>query len=315
MAYANKKIEIPEAILSNTKFIEFKSKFINKNPGIKIQCGNNYIMLKGGKKHIIQFTNYIDTFYEDTSIYNIKLKNKKRFKPLNDEQTELIDLISNNDITFVSGSAGTGKTMVTVILAAYMLKKKKIEKLIITRPAVEAGGEKIGHLPGDVKDKMLPYLMPIYDYLEMMFSKEEITTMEGDGRIEIIPLAFMRGRSLTNSMIIVDEAQNTTFEQIKMISTRIGFNSKIVFCGDVSQNDMKYNQDSGLEISTKLFSHINGIGILKFSNENIVRHPIIKEIIKACEDMENEKRRSNKVLITEKKEKKLVNSEIGVVLV
>lgn len=302
MAYAHETIEVEPNILSSEKFIAFKREFTTEHPDCGVECGTNIIDVKGKKRDVQKMKDYINNFYLDPSKFDIKLLNGKKFKPLNDEQSELINLITNKEITFVSGSAGTGKTMVSVILAAYMLKKRKIDKIVLTRPAVEADGEKIGFLPGNIKEKLLPYLMPLYDYLEMVFTKEEIERMEEEGKIEIIPLAFMRGRSLSNTIILVDEAQNASYDQFKMITTRIGFNSKVVFCGDITQNDL-CKKESGLAICTRIFKEMDEIGILEFSNDAIVRNPIIKKIVDICDRYENSlKKPKRKMQINEERD-------------
>ncbi len=280
------RLVIDENILKDEKFLAFKRSFTMEHQNVSVECNTDGVTLKGPKRYINIFKDFVNNFYLDPSKFNIKLRNGNKFEPMNKEQRDMIGVINDNDISFITGSAGTGKSLVATVIAAYLLKIRKIDKIILTRPAVEAGGEKIGFLPGDIKEKLLPYLMPLYDYLELMFTKEEITTLEADGKIEIIPLAFMRGRSLPNSVIIVDEAQNTTYDQIKMIITRIGINTKLIFTGDIYQNDMKF--ESGLSISKRLFDGVDGIGTLEFSDENIVRHPIIKKILERCDDYESE---------------------------
>lgn len=299
MAYAHETIEVNPIILSADKFIEFKREFCSENPTCILNCGNNTIDIKGKKKQVQKFKDYLNNYYLDPTKIDIKLRSGKKFRALNDEQKELMKLITEKEITFVSGSAGTGKTMVSVILTAYMLKKRKIDKIVLTRPAVEADGEKLGHLPGTIKDKMLPYLMPLYDYLEMVFTKEEIEAMELAGKIEIIPLSFMRGRSLSNTVILVDEAQNASYEQFKMITTRIGHNSKIIFSGDITQNDLS-RKESGLAIYTDLFRDHDQFGVLEFTNDAIVRNPIIKHIIAKCDAYEDSLKKRRKPRKTKK---------------
>ncbi len=185
-----------------------------------------------------------------------------------------------NEIIISAGPAGTGKTFLAVAVGLTMLLEKKIERIILSRPAVEAG-ERLGFLPGDMKEKVDPYLRPLYDSLYDLFHFEKIQRMIEIGDIEIAPLAFMRGRTLKNSFAILDEAQNATDTQIKMFLTRIGENSKIVVNGDPTQIDLPNKKMSGLERSKKILSHLNEIAVIDFDHSDVVRHPLVSKIVKA----------------------------------
>lgn len=202
-------------------------------------------------------------------------------------QTELVNTIRTNDLVFAIGPAGTGKTYVAVAMAVAALKNKKVSKIIISRPAVEAG-ESLGFLPGDMTEKVDPYLRPIYDALEEMIPSEKLNYYKENNIIEIAPLAFMRGRTLKNAFILLDEAQNTTTKQIKMFMTRLGEKSKMVITGDTSQTDLPYKQKSGLAEATSILFGIKGIGIIKLEQDDVMRHRIVKRIISAYDKFENQ---------------------------
>ena len=196
------------------------------------------------------------------------------------KQSEYIKALTNNDITVALGPAGTGKSFLAVSVAMTMLFEKKVEKVILSRPAVEAG-EKLGFLPGDMKEKVDPYLRPLYDALYDLFGFEKINKKIESGEIEIAPLAFMRGRTLKNSFAILDEAQNATLTQIKMFLTRIGENSKIVVNGDPSQIDLINKSQSGLVKTKKILDKVKEIKMIEFDHKDVVRHPLVTKIIKA----------------------------------
>ncbi len=202
--------------------------------------------------------------------------------PKTPNQKIYIDAIRNNDIVFGIGPAGTGKTYLAVAMAVSALANEKVRSIILTRPAVEAG-EKLGFLPGDLAQKVDPYLRPLNDALIDMLGPEKAFDMIDQGAIEIAPLAFMRGRTLGNAFIILDEAQNTTREQMKMFLTRIGFDSQAVITGDITQVDLPAHQHSGLVQAENLLQDINGIGFCHFSKEDVVRHPLVQKIIHAYE--------------------------------
>ncbi len=197
-------------------------------------------------------------------------------------QKRMVNLADKNDIIFAIGPAGTGKTYTAVALAVRALKNKAIKKIILTRPAVEAG-ESLGFLPGDLKEKIDPYLRPLYDALDDMIPPEKLSYYMANRIIEIAPLAYMRGRTLDNSFIILDEAQNATDLQIKMFLTRIGASAKAIITGDLTQIDLPKNQKSGLEKATRILRNIDGIGYLELDEEDVVRHRLVKAIIRAYE--------------------------------
>ena len=195
-------------------------------------------------------------------------------------QTEYFNLMRESEVVFGLGPAGTGKTYMAVAMAVDYLKSKKVEKLILSRPAVEAG-ERLGFLPGDMKEKVDPYLRPLYDALYDMMPADKVERMLGNGEIEIAPLAFMRGRTLSNAFVIIDEAQNTTSVQMKMVLTRLGQDSRMVITGDLSQVDLPSNQLSGLADATARLRDIEGVGIYRLTGQDVVRHPVVARILKA----------------------------------
>ena len=201
-------------------------------------------------------------------------------KPKTLGQKAYINTIKNNIITLGIGPAGTGKTYLAVAMAVAAFKRKEVNRIILTRPAVEAG-ESLGFLPGDLQDKVDPYLRPLYDALFEMLGGENYNSYHEKGMIEVAPLAYMRGRTLDNSFIILDEAQNTTKEQMKMFLTRIGFNSKVVITGDVTQIDLPRGKQSGLKDAIRVLTEIEDIGIHYLNARDVVRHPLIQKIIKA----------------------------------
>ena len=205
---------------------------------------------------------------------------KKSIIPRSEKQKSYVRALRQSDIVISAGPAGTGKTFLAVAVGLTMLLEKKIERIILSRPAVEAG-ERLGFLPGDMKEKVDPYLRPLYDSLYDLFDFEKIQRMIEIGDIEIAPLAFMRGRTLKNSFAILDEAQNATDIQIKMFLTRIGENSKIVVNGDPSQIDLQNKSMSGLQKSKELLGHLNEISVIDFDHSDVVRHPLVSKIVKA----------------------------------
>jgi phosphate starvation-inducible PhoH-like protein len=217
---------------------------------------------------------------------NIPVSSKKRFIiPKTETQGRYIDAIKNYDIVIGIGPAGTGKTYLAMAMAMNAFLKKQISRIVLTRPAIEAG-EKLGFLPGDMYEKVSPYLRPLYDALFDMMEAEKVVKLVERGIIEIAPLAFMRGRTLNDSFIILDEAQNTTSEQMKMYLTRLGFNSKTVITGDITQVDLPAGKTSGLIEAEKILSDIEGIKFIYFSEKDVVRHKLVQEIVKAYERYE-----------------------------
>ena len=212
---------------------------------------------------------------------------KRSVIPRSQKQKDYVKALKESEIIISTGPAGTGKTYLAVAVALTMLLEKKIERIILSRPAVEAG-EKLGFLPGDMKDKVDPYLRPLYDSLYDLLDFEKIQKRIEIGDIEIAPLAFMRGRTLKNSFAILDEAQNATDIQIKMFLTRIGENSKIVVNGDPSQIDLSNRGNSGLNRSKKLIGHLNEISVVDFDHNDVVRHPLVSKIVRAYEEKKND---------------------------
>lgn len=197
-------------------------------------------------------------------------------------QQVLVDKYSNNDLLFAIGPAGSGKTYTAIALAVRALKNKEVKRIILTRPAVEAG-ERLGFLPGDMKEKLDPYLQPLYDALHDMIPPRKLIEYMEDGTVQIAPLAFMRGRTLDNAFVILDEAQNTTLSQMKMFLTRMGKNAKFIVTGDVTQIDLPRKEDSGLVKTLKILDDVKGIAIVLFDSRDIIRHKLVKYIVHAFE--------------------------------
>jgi len=200
-------------------------------------------------------------------------------------QRQYIDAIRKRDLTFGIGPAGTGKTYLAVVVAVQALLANQFEKIILTRPAVEAG-ERLGFLPGDLQQKVNPYLRPLYDAIYEFIDPEKVPNLMERGVIEVAPLAYMRGRTLNNAFVIVDEAQNTTPAQMKMVLTRLGFRSKMVITGDITQTDLPLNQPSGLTIALQILKNVEGIAFCEFSQKDVVRHPLVQRIVAAYEKHE-----------------------------
>ena len=215
----------------------------------------------------------------DSDKLSIKCK-KSTIKPSSKSQEKFIDAVLNNDLVFGVGAAGTGKTFLAVAMAAYYLEQGIIKKIFLARPAIEAG-EKLGFLPGDLAEKVNPYLQPVYDALNELVGSQYVTKLVEKNIIEIVPLAYMRGRTLNDAFIILDEAQNTTIAQMKMFLTRIGFRSKTVVTGDVSQVDLPKDTKSGLIDCLEFVDKIKGVKISNFDSSDVVRHRIVRDIINA----------------------------------
>ena len=215
-----------------------------------------------------------------------KTRAGKNIFPKTIGQKEFVDQMLDKDVVFAIGPAGTGKTFLSVAYATHLLKNNKIKRIILTRPAVEAG-ESLGFLPGDLKEKVDPYLRPLYDALNEMLVAEMTERYLENGIIEIAPLAYMRGRTLNDAFVILDEAQNSTSAQIKMFLTRLGFNSKMVINGDVTQIDLKDHKHSGLASAFNVQSKIDDLAFIKLTSKDVVRHPLVQKIIDAYESEEN----------------------------
>lgn len=299
-------ISLPDFLGVENKNIEVLKK---KFPKSKIISRGEEIKLKGSTRDLIKITEVLENLIQhyrkngkvteenvqsyiaeevshhlsDSAITPLVFGTKgNAIKPKTVNQKKLIDLVYANDLVFALGPAGTGKTYISVALAVRALKNKEVKKIIITRPAVEAG-ESLGFLPGDLKDKVDPYLRPIYDALDDMIPKEKLKYYMEHSIIEIAPLAYMRGRTLHKAFILLDEAQNTTPMQIKMFLTRMGPESKAIITGDTSQVDLPKHQSSGLVESINILKGIKGIGVIHLEGKDVVRHKLVKAIIDAYE--------------------------------
>ena len=215
----------------------------------------------------------------------------KPIKSRSNNQQMLVDAFNKNDMVFAVGPAGTGKTYLSIALAVKSLKAKEVKKIILSRPAVEAG-EKLGFLPGDMKEKIDPYLQPLYDSLEDMIPAVKLQDMVDKHIIQIAPLAFMRGRTLNDAIIILDEAQNTSTAQIRMFLTRLGMNSKMIITGDLTQIDLPYHQKSGLKEAVEILNDTEGIAIVKLSQKDIVRHKLVTKIVNAYDEHDKAKNKT-----------------------
>ena len=293
----NKNLKELEKITNTSLYSRGNSILIKSNPKKNeitknaIQFLANQFLNNGSieKKDIISSINkfMIEEKVKNQNISEIIKTPKKSVIPRSEKQKEYVRALRQSDIIISAGPAGTGKTFLAVAVGLTLLLDKKIERIILSRPAVEAG-ERLGFLPGDMKEKVDPYLRPLYDSLYDLFDYEKIQRMIEVGDIEIAPLAFMRGRTLKNSFAILDEAQNATDTQIKMFLTRIGENSKIVINGDPSQIDLPQKSMSGLNRSKKLLGHLNEISVVDFDHSDVVRHPLVSKIVKAYSDKEND---------------------------
>ena len=227
-----------------------------------------------------------DRLPDDVVVYSMS---GRPIKARTANQQKLIDAYKHNDMVFAVGPAGTGKTYLSIALAVKALKEKAAKKIILSRPAVEAG-EKLGFLPGDMRDKIDPYLQPLYDALEDMLPQVKLQDMMEKNIIQIAPLAFMRGRTLNDAVVILDEAQNTTPAQIRMFLTRMGWNTKMVITGDMTQIDLPHSQKSGLIEALHILNNVEGIGIVNLDRSDIVRHKLVTRIVNAYEQFDKEMR-------------------------
>lgn len=266
-----------KAIGEDTYIDEFEEKF-----NVLLDYFHTYNKLEEGiieqiiKDSNIQIDHKIDT-NSDIILYG---NNGKPVRAKSINQRKLVVEYNSNDLLFAYGPAGSGKTYTAIALAVNALKNREVRKIILTRPAVEAG-ERLGFLPGDLKDKLDPYLQPLYDALNDMIPKKKLAEFMEDGTVEIAPLAYMRGRTLSNAAVILDEAQNTTVNQLKMFLTRMGENSKFIVTGDITQIDLPANTKSGLIMGMRILKNIKGISFIEFDNRDIVRHKLVKSIVDA----------------------------------
>ncbi|HET7542962.1 MAG TPA: PhoH family protein [Polyangiaceae bacterium] len=231
---------------------------------------------------------------DETIIVNTR---RKPIRPKSPAQQQYVEAIRTHDLTFGIGPAGTGKTYLAMAMAAAALMQKRVKRIILARPAVEAG-EKLGFLPGDMAEKVNPYLRPLYDALNDMLEFERVEQLRERGQIEVAPLAFMRGRTLNDSFVILDEAQNATSEQMRMFLTRLGFGSKAVVTGDITQTDLPQGARSGLREARELLTSVSGISFCAFSDVDVVRHPLVQKIVVAYEQ------RDEKVRLEREREKR-----------
>ena len=293
-----KDIELVEFLgIKNSNIQEIESAF----PKTKIISRGNKISIKGNKdqlQEVVKIINSLISHLEKFGALNRKVveshikngfsnvdnepivfgSNGKRITAKTKNQKKIVKLHEKNDLIFVIGPAGTGKTYVSVALGVKALKEKTVKKIIITRPVVEAG-ENLGFLPGDLQDKIDPYLKPIYDALEDMIPVQKMKKFIDNKTIEIAPLAYMRGRTLKNAFILLDEAQNTTRSQLKMFLTRLGENSKMIVTGDISQVDLRKNQESGLIHAKEKLYDIEGVGFTLLDSSDVLRHRLVKKIL------------------------------------
>ena len=285
---------------------------LNDRLGVKATCRDGWIKLEGGESEVATATslfqslesaiktgvvirnrdfayalNTVATQGSDSldGLYTTTLQTSFRKAPVNPKtlgQKKYVEAIQKHDVTFGIGPAGTGKTFLAMTLAVMALKEEKVSRIILTRPAVEAG-EALGFLPGDLYEKLAPYLRPLHDALQDLLPMEEVQKLMDRGVVEIAPLAYMRGRTLNNAFIILDEAQNATAEQMLMFLTRLGFNSKAVITGDPTQIDLSSSKRSGLVEAERALSKVDGIAICQFDRSDVVRHPLVQRIVEAYE--------------------------------
>lgn len=287
-------------------------KILEKELGVKVYFKEEGILLKGEKSQVEEAIKFIEKILglakdglffnrdelkrylksnsSDNEKYAVKVPSARRkfILPKTEGQTDYIKAVREYDITFSIGPAGTGKTYLAMAVAVHYLISKKVSRIILARPAIEAG-ESLGFLPGDMSAKLGPYLRPLYDALYDMMEAEVIEDYLESGVIEIAPLAYMRGRTLNSAFIILDEAQNCTAEQLKMFLTRLGFDSKTVITGDITQSDLPGGKPIGLIEAIKIMKKIKGIKFINLTKKDVVRHPLIQKIIQAYEDFYSEK--------------------------
>ena len=281
-------------------------------PKLRIVARDNVIRVLGDEEQMVSFEENVEKMRQHVLRFNslkeedildiIKGKRTKDdipegvivfsmsgrpIKPRSENQQRLVEAYNDNDMVFAVGPAGTGKTYLSIALAVKALKEKTAKKIILSRPAVEAG-EKLGFLPGDMKDKIDPYLQPLYDALEDMIPQVKLQDMMEKHVIQIAPLAFMRGRTLNDAVVILDEAQNTTPAQIRMFLTRMGWNTKMIITGDMTQIDLPHSQKSGLIEALHILNNVEGIGVVNLDSSDIVRHKLVTKIVNAYEAYDKE---------------------------
>ena len=267
--------------VGNKILTEFCSYF----PHLKVVARGHELILEGRESDIEEFQVRFGELVErrhrkmNLTVYDVE-------DIFDGTSSELVKAYFDNDLVFAVGPAGTGKTYIAIALAVRALKNREIKRIILTRPAVEAG-ERLGFLPGDLKDKLDPYLQPLYDALEDMIPSRKLQEFMADGTIQIAPLAYMRGRTLDRACVILDEAQNTSLGQLKMFLTRMGTNAKFIVTGDATQVDLPRRSDSGLLTGMRLLRGLKGVAMITFRNEDIVRHPLVVKIVKAFDEVEN----------------------------
>jgi len=265
----------PEQVENAKEKIDLIVTYLERNG----HMSENYFEQILGGDDVETIDNFIETNPNEILVFG---PNGKSVRARTANQKKLVQQVEKNDIVFAIGPAGTGKTYTAVAMAVRALKNKQVKKIILTRPAVEAG-ENLGFLPGDLKEKIDPYLRPLYDALDDMIPADKLGYYMSTRTIEIAPLAYMRGRTLDNAFIILDEAQNATDLQIKMFLTRIGANAKAIITGDVTQVDLPRNQKSGLQTAVRILQNIDGIAHIELDEDDVVRHRLVKQILRAYE--------------------------------
>ena len=304
-------VEPVEIYGAGNKILE---EFCSYFPGLKVIARGTDIILDGNPSQIEEFEMKLNelirvshrkmnlTIYDVEDIFDgentpekfllngdaviVHSTDGKAIRARNVNQQKMVKAYFENDLVFAVGPAGTGKTYVAIALAVRALKNREIKRIILTRPAVEAG-ERLGFLPGDLKDKLDPYLQPLYDALGDMIPSRKLQEFMADGTIQIAPLAYMRGRTLDRACVILDEAQNTNMGQLKMFLTRMGNDAKFIVTGDATQVDLPNKADSGLLKGISLLENIKGVAVISFTNEDIVRHPLVTKIVKAFSQQES----------------------------